>query len=228
MSERYHKKITDLPTALRPREKLMTIGVKKLSNLDLLAIIIGKGTRRENAIKIASRIIHKYKLKELPNISLEGWQEIPGIGEIKAVQLTAMFELSRRIFTEPTEEVIIVDSYEKILELLKDLRKVKKEHINGIYLDGQSKLLAEETIAIGRENVSYIHPKDIIQPAFIHDAVSFIVAHNHPNGKPEPSSEDIKLTERIKALANELDLHFADHIIVSENGEYSFKREGKL
>lgn len=228
MNERYHKKISDLPTTLRPREKLVTLGVKKLSNLDLLAILIGTGTQRENAIKIASKIIHKYKLEELPNISLDGWQEIPGIGEIKAVQLTAMFEISRRIFTEPAEEVIIVDSYEKILELLKDLRKAKKEHINGIYLDGQSKLLAQETIAIGRENVSYIHPKDIIQPAFIHDAVSFIVAHNHPNGGPEPSREDIKLTERIKVIANELDLHFADHIIVSENGEYSFKREGKI
>jgi len=72
MNERYLKKITDLPTALRPREKLMTIGVKKLSNLDLLAVIIGTGTQRENAIKIASKIIHKYKLEELPNISLEG------------------------------------------------------------------------------------------------------------------------------------------------------------
>lgn len=228
MKERYSKKITDLPKSLRPREKLISIGADKISNLDLLAILIGKGTQRENAIKIASNILHKYRLAELPSLDLESWKKIMGIGETKAIQFISALELGRRIYMESEEQIIIVDSYGKILQLLDSIRKAKKEHLVGLYLDGQNKLLAKETLAIGKANISYIHPRDVVQPAFLYDSTSFVIGHNHPHGKLEPSTEDIKLTQRIKDISERLDLHFVDHIIVTREGSYSFKKEGKI
>jgi DNA repair protein RadC len=228
MKERYSKKISDLPKSLRPREKLMAVGAKRINESDLLAILIGKGTQRENAIKIASNILHNYKLSELPTLDLEDWDNIPGIGKTKAIQLLAALELGRRIYAKQEEQSIIVDSYEKMLHLLNDIRKAKREHLVGIYLDGQDKLLVQETLAIGKENISYIHVKDIIQPVFRCEAMSFIIAHNHPHGKLEPSEEDIKLTLRIKDISERLDLHFIDHIIVTMDGYYSFKDKGKI
>jgi DNA repair protein RadC len=228
MKERYTKKITDLPKSLRPREKLMAIGADKLSNVDLLAILIGKGTQRENAIKIASNTLHKHKLSTMANLNLETWDMIPGIGKTKAIQLVAAFELGRRVFTQPEEQSIIIDSYEKAFPLLENIRKARREHLVGIYIDGQNKLLTIETLAIGKENIAYIHPKDVIQPAFLHDAMSFIIAHNHPHGKLEPSSEDMKLTQKIKDISEKLDLHFVDHIIITVEGYYSFKKDGRM
>ncbi len=154
--------------------------------------------------------------------------ELNKYGKTKAIQLIAAFELGRRVYTQPEEQSIIIDSHEKILPLLDNIRKARREHLVGIYIDGQNKLLTHETLAIGRENISYIHPKDIIQPAFLYGATSFIIAHNHPHGKLEYSSEDMKLTQKIKDISERLDLHFIDHIIVTANGYYSFKKDGRI
>jgi len=228
MRERYLKKVKELPKSLRPREKLKNLGVKKLSDVDLLAILLAKGTKRENVIKIASRILHKYGMKELINLSLKDWKEISGIGETKAIQLIAAFEMGRRVFEAEEKEVSIIDSTEKILNLLNGIRNAKREHLVGIYLDGQNRLLKQETLAIGRSNISYVHPKDIIQPAMIYDATSIIIAHNHPSGKLEPSEEDIKLTEKVKKIAELLDLYLIDHIIITKEDFYSFKERDKI
>lgn len=223
MREKYLKKVKDLPKSLRPREKLKALGAKKLSDVDLLAILLAKGTKRENVIKIASRILHKHKTKELMNLSLKDWNEISGIGETKATQLIATFEMGRRIFEEVKEETPIINSTEKILDLLNGIRNARREHLIGIYLDGQNRLLRQETLAIGRSNISYVHPKDIIQPAMIYDATSIIIAHNHPSGKLEPSEKDIKLTEKIKEIGDVLDLYLIDHLIITKEGFYSFR-----
>jgi len=146
MRERYLKKVKELPKSLRPREKLKNLGVKKLSDVDLLAILLAKGTKRENVIKIASRILHKYDMKELINLSLKDWKEISGIGETKAIQLIAAFEMGRRVFEREEKEVSIIDSTEKILNLLNGIRNAKREHLVGIYLDGQNRLLKQETL----------------------------------------------------------------------------------
>lgn len=228
MRERYLQKVKELPKSLRPREKLKALGAKKLSNADLLAIILAKGTQRENVIKVASKILRRYKLKELTNLSLKDWQEISGIGETKAIQLMAAIEVGRRIFEEAKEEFPIIDSTEKILDLLDTIKNARREHLIGIYLNGQNGLLRQETLAIGSSNISYIHPKDIIQPAMIYDATSIILAHNHPSGKLEPSEEDIKLTEKTKKIIDILDLYFVDHLIVTKDSFYSFKDKGKI
>jgi len=228
MRERYLKKVKELPKSLRPREKLKNLGAKKLSDVDLLAILLAKGTQRENVIKIASRILHKYDLKELINLSLKDWKEISGIGETKAIQIIAAFEMGRRVFEGEEKEVGIIDSTEKILNLLNGIRNAKREHLIGIYLDGQNRLLKQETLAIGNSNISYIHLKDIIQPAIIYNANSIIICHNHPSGKLEPSIEDIKLTEKIKKGVELLDLYLLDHIIVTKEDFYSFKNKEKI
>ncbi|NVM54624.1 MAG: DNA repair protein RadC [Candidatus Helarchaeota archaeon] len=228
MRERYLKKVKELPKSLRPREKLKTSGAKKLSDVDLLAIMLAKGTKRENVIKIASRILHKYKIKELINLSLKDWNEISGIGETKAIQLIANFEMGRRIFEEVKEETPLINSTEKILKLLNGIRNARREHLIGIYLDGQNILLRQETLAIGRSNISYVHPKDIIQPAMIYDATSIIIAHNHPSGKLEPSEEDIKLTQKIKKATDFLDLYLIDHLIITKENYYSFRENSRI
>ena len=227
MKEKFHKKVSELPTSLRPREKLMASGARKLTNADLIAILIGRGTPRQNALKIAFNILRKYKLEELPQLGLKEWQEIEGIGKAKACEFLALFELAQRLYG-PEKEAVLVDSHEKILELVEDIKHAKREHLIGIYLDGQNRLVFKETLAIGNVNISYIHPKDILQPAFIHSASSFILVHNHPSGTLEPSEEDLKLTRRVKEVSEQLDIYLLDHVIVGPGGSLSLKKRELL
>ncbi|WP_029522572.1 DNA repair protein RadC [Persephonella sp. KM09-Lau-8] len=223
----YKKRIKDLPEELMPREKALKYGLSSLSDAELLALSLGKGTKELNVLGLADLLLKKFKgLSSMKNITLEQLTEIKGIGKVKALQILSIFEILKRI--EQQEENTIFSTPEDVYSHVKWLSKEKKEQMLVLYTNTMNQLLGEETVAIGSINVVSVRPRDIFQPAFKYNAYGIILVHNHPEGSPYPSKEDIKFTELVSRLSFEIGFELLDHIIVGKKDFYSFAREGKL
>ena len=223
----YKKRIKDLPEELMPREKALKYGLSSLSDAELLALSLGKGTKELNVLGLADLLLKKFKgLSSMKNITLEQLTEIKGIGKVKALQILSIFEILKRI--EQQEENTIFSTPEDVYSHVKWLSKEKKEQMLVLYTNTMNQLLGEETVAIGSINVVSVRPRDIFQPAFKYNAYGIILVHNHPEGSPYPSKEDIEFTELVSRLSFEIGFELLDHIIVGKKDFYSFAREGKL
>jgi DNA repair protein RadC len=146
---------------------------------------------------------------------------------VKACQLTAVFELARRVLVRPSSEYR-VGSPREAYELVRDLKRARKEHLVALYLDAQNYLIERETISIGSLNTTRTHPREILQPAILHSALSLVLVHNHPSGSLEPSRDDLDFTRSIARAAELMGLALADHLIVSPKGYVSLKERGAL
>jgi DNA repair protein RadC len=221
-------RVSDLPRGLQPREKLQKQGERSLSHSELMAIVLGSGTRAINVLKIADSLLRKYGFDALPNISIKEWQTNRGIGLVKACQLKAFFELGRRSFAPKDDERPALSGPKEAYAQVKDLRRARKEHLVALYLDSQNRLLARETIAIGSLNTTRTHPREILQPAIACSALGFILVHNHPSGSLTPSQDDVDFTRAIKRACEIIGIGLYDHLIVSANGFVSLKEKGLL
>lgn len=218
-------KMKELPTSERPYEKLEIYGAKKLSNSELLAIIIKTGTKEESAITLAQKILNLNKEKDtndlrfLQNISIEELSEIKGIGKVKAIQIIAACEIARRISMPINVQSIQIKNSQDVADLLmNELRYEKREIAKIILLNSKNILQKIIDISYGGTNFAMLEPKDVLQEAIKINAPKIIVVHNHPSGNPKPSNEDIELTKRLINSANILGLQFLDHVIIAENG----------
>lgn len=196
----------------RPREKLQTKGSASLSDYELLMAIIGSGNAQADVSKIA-RDVGRLLLQKSSELTYEDLITIKSLGPAKAAQLMAGFELWRRQF-EVTERPII-DSAEKAVQLLADIRTRKQEYFVCISLDGANRLIAKRIITIGTLTGSLIHPREVFADAITDRAASIIVAHNHPSGNIEPSEADHQVTERLLSASTILGIKLNDHIIVT-------------
>ncbi|HEY3175334.1 MAG TPA: DNA repair protein RadC [Candidatus Polarisedimenticolia bacterium] len=221
-------RVSDLPRGLQPREKLLKHGERALSNSELMAVVLGSGTRSESVIRIADGLLRKYGFDALPNISLNEWRTNRGIGTVKACQLRAAFELGRRAFAPKDDERPSLSSPREAYAQVKDLRRARKEHLVALYLDAQNHLIARETISIGGLNTTRTHPREILQPAIACSALGFILVHNHPSGSLSASQDDVDFTRAIKRASEIIGIGLYDHIIVSSNGFVSLKEKGLL
>jgi DNA repair protein RadC len=222
------EKLTDLePAIARPREKLIKYSARALTNTELLAVILGSGVEGENVLKVAEDLMRRHGAEALPTLGLERWRETRGVGTVKACQLTAAFELARRILVRPASE-FRVSSPREAHDLVRDLKRARKEHLVALYLDSQNYLIQRETISIGSLNTTRTHPREILQPAILHSALSFVLAHNHPSGSLEPSRDDLDFTRSIARAAELIGISLADHLIVSPRGYLSLKERGIL
>lgn len=212
--------IKEIPLALRPREKFKKYGVSFLDNSELLAILLGSGVEGKNVSEVSKSLIKKYANKLVDTDYKELMKE-KGIGEVKAIQLQCVFELSKRLLQTDTTKPIIT-SPSDLEEFLKPLKKEKKEHLIAFYLSPTNHLLAQETISIGTVDTNLIHPREIFAPAFEHRATGVIIAHNHPFGSCEPSKEDSDITKKIIEAGEVVGVKLIDHIIVSSTQNYSF------
>jgi len=212
--------IKEIPLALRPREKFKKYGVSFLDNSELLAILLGSGVEGKNVSEISKSLIKKYANKLVDTDYKELMKE-KGIGEVKAIQLQCVFELSKRLLQTDTTKPIIT-SPSDLEEFLTPLKKEKKEHLVAFYLSPTNHLLAQETISIGTVDTNLIHPREIFAPAFEHRATGVIIAHNHPFGSCEPSKEDSYITKKIIEAGEVVGVKLIDHIIVSSTQNYSF------
>ena len=197
--------IKDLPLSERPREKLYSYGAESLSNAELLAIIIRTGHKEDTAIDLAQRILtlDKKGLAYLTNVTLEQLTKIKGIGKCKAAQILAAIELGKRISRWRAEDKIKINSPLTVANLVMDeMRFLDREHFNVVLLDTKNQLLSIENISIGTLNASIVHPRDVFRVAIKKNSNAIILLHNHPSGDPEPSNEDIRITERLVEVGN--------------------------
>ncbi|MCS6875669.1 MAG: DNA repair protein RadC [Aquificaceae bacterium] len=221
-----NKSIRDIPEELKPREKLMRLGADKLTEEELLAILLGSGTKQMDVLSLSREVV-RLGWQEIHRMSPEELMEkFKGIGEAKACQIKAITELARRI-SDPYESIFInnpEDAYRFVRERVDD----RREHLVGLYLSPTNRLLSYELIAIGRMNALHAEPKDILYHAVSIACNGIILAHNHPKGEPKPSPEDIEFTRRLKQACLLMGFELLDHLIITKKGYLSMRREGYL
>jgi DNA repair protein RadC len=220
-------KIKDILQEERPRERLINNGPKNLTNSDLLAIILRQGSKKDNVLELSQKIFNKYNLKTLSRMKWGSLKKILGIGEAKACQIIACFELGRRASAFKKEKKLKINSANDIAKIfLPELSLLKKEHCIGVYLDSRKRIIKKEIIFIGSLDASVIHPREIFQPAINESAAALILLHNHPSGDPTPSTDDIEITRQLISAGKVLGIEFLDHIIIGYNKYCSLREKG--
>jgi len=214
-------KIKGLPKVERPRERLMRYGVGKLTNEELLAIILGTGKKGENVLQLARRFFRKYKKTDLFRLDLNELKNNFGLGLVKTCQVIAAIELGKRLINDEKPHFVL--SPKDIFNQLIEVKRSKKEYFIVYYLDVSNQVIKKETISIGILNASLVHPREVFEPAVKYLAAQIILVHNHPSGVVEPSDEDVKLTKRLVEAGKIMGIEVMDHVIVTEEKYYSFK-----
>lgn len=205
--------IKDRRKDLRPREKLQAKGPAVLSDYELIMAIIGSGNAQADVTKIARDVEKLIKAKK-QYITYDELLKIKSLGPAKATQVIAGMELWRRQFEVPLQPII--DSPQKAVEQLADIRDKKQEYFVCLTLDGANRLISKRVITIGTLTASLVHPREVFADAITDRAASIIVAHNHPSGNREASSADIEVTERLNTAGILLGIKLADHLIVTK------------
>ena len=214
-------RIKDLPKVELHREKLQKYGVSKLSDYELLAILLGSGIPGLNVLQLSKKILKDVRNIGIDKISFDDLLKIKGLGKAKASQVLAAIGLAKRLNSEQPE----ILSAQDIWKLCADFRESKKEHFAAFYLDTQSKLIERQIISIGTLSASLVHPREVFEPAVRLSAASIIVAHNHPSGTLDPSVADIELTKKLKESGDLLGISLEDHVIISRSGHQSLKHQ---
>ena len=216
-----YRSIKEIPEDLRPREKMWKYGPSNLSDVELIAILLGSGTKGEDVISL-SRKISKMGWQTLKDISLKELASIKGIGKVKASQIKALMELAERI-NNPFGDTYI-RSPDEAYGAVRNYYDSRKEVLVALYLDINYRLMDREVIAVGSMNRVFSQPKDILYKAVSTGSYGIIMAHNHPRAEDlKPSKEDIKFTSRVKEACNLLGFELVDHIIFNEKHFISMK-----
>ena len=222
-------KIKSLPPESRPDEKLESYGAASLSDAELLAIIIRTGFRGYNSVRLAEDILKCGKGKGLIGlcqIGIEELTKVRGVGKVKAIQLKAVAELTRRISKRTAKESLVMDSPETVARyFMEDLRHRDKECFMLLSLDSKGALISESLISIGTVNASLASPREVFVEAVNNRAVSIILVHNHPSGNPKPSKNDLVVTRQMKDAGELLGIKLIDHIIIGDNSYVSLSEE---
>jgi len=215
----------------RPREKLLAKGATTLSNSELIAILLNNGSRNKSAVELAREILKLGgdNLNELGKLSLSDFKQVKGIGQAKSIIIAAALELGRRRQASSSLEKTVVRSSKDIAQYLQaTLKDYNYEVFAVVFLNRANKINHFEIISKGGITGTVADPRVILKKALEEDATSIVLCHNHPSGNLQPSRADEELTKKIKEAANYLDIKIIDHIIVSEEGFYSFADEGIL
>ena len=223
-----HTSMKDLPEAERPREKLFINGPASLSNAELLAILLGSGTRSQSAVSLAERVLAAdgSGILFLNDCTPEELCSIEGIGPAKSAALIASAELGRRLTTTPREKQANVSSPDDISKLfMQNMRYLKKECFKVLLLNVKNEIISIEDVYVGSLMSSDAHPREVFAAPLRRGAANVILVHNHPSGSSRPSQDDIDLTQRLSWAGDIMGIHVLDHIIIGD-GEYtSMKRE---
>ncbi len=210
------ERILEMPVEERPRERLAKGGPSALSDAELLAIFIRTGTKGRNAVAVARDLLTRHgNLAGLSRCSMKELKAAAkGIGTAKASELSAAFELARRLARGMAPRPKI-DTPEALYEILgPEMQMLRREAVRVVLLDTKYQLLAIEEVSSGSVNESVAHPREIFRPALIHSAYALAVVHNHPSGDPTPSEADRRLTQRLASAADTLGIRLLDHVII--------------
>jgi DNA repair protein RadC len=222
--------LRDVPQNDRPRERFIQNGPQSVSNQELLAILLGTGTKEESVLQLANRLLVYFEgLRMLKDTSLEELMAVKGIGKAKAVQLLASVELGRRIHNLTFEDRYVIRSPEDGAKyVMEELRFLSQEHFVCLYLNTKNQVMHKQTVFIGSLNASIVHPREVFKEALRRSAASLICVHNHPSGDPTPSREDIEVTRRLVECGQMLGIEVLDHLIIGEKKYVSLKEKGYL
>jgi len=229
--DQYASRITDWPVEERPRERLMTEGADGISSAELIAILLGQGTRKNNAVDLAKKLLRQFgSLEALSDASLDELTQVDGIGPAKAVTLLAAFQLYRNMQKEKAENEI--SSFQNPAEVAKiyipRIGHLKQETFYVILLDSSLKKIRDYEVTQGILDASLVHPREVFKPAIRYSARGIIVLHNHPSGELKPSDQDIKTTGQLVESGKILGIPVYDHLIITQDGFYSFKEHGMI
>lgn len=223
----YNLRIRDLPEEDKPREKLRKHGPASLKNYELMAVILGKGTKKEGILELSQRIMAQYGEQAIFSEGDVGKiEKVLGLSPVQACQVVAAFELGKRLFGRQTE--VFLRSPEEVFEYAKDMARLKQEHLRGLYLDTRNRLIRDEVITIGTLNESLAHPREIFHPAVEAHAAAIILVHNHPSGDPYPSRDDIELTKQIYQASKIMEIEVLDHVIIGNKRYCSLKESTEI
>ncbi|MGC1182960.1 RadC family protein [Legionella sp.] len=211
------------------REKLLTNGVKNLSDTELLAIFISSGSGKKSCVQLATDLLkHLGDLRAVLNADQLCFKQVHGLGTVRYVQLQAVKEICRRSdFIQLQKETQITNSKQTYAYLKKRLRDYKNETFAALFLDNQYRIIAYEELFSGTINTATIHSRPIVERVLQLNAAALILAHNHPSGVSRASHQDIAVTERIRDALELVDAHLLDHIVIGDNEVYSIFAESK-
>jgi DNA repair protein RadC len=215
----------------RPREKLLTKGRHVLSDAELIALLIGSGSKNETAVELSRRILNQYQnnLNELARLSVKDLMKFRGIGEAKAISIIAALELGRRRKEAKLATRSRITMSRDVFDLMSpDMMDLAYEEFWILLLNRANDVMRKERVSLGGVSGTVVDPKIIFKSALDHLACSVILCHNHPSGNVKPSEADIRLTDQLKKAGMLLEIPVLDHVIITNNGFYSFADEGML
>lgn len=227
---KYSLKIKDWPEEERPRERLIKWGADKLTDTELLAILLRVGGFEDTAIDLARRLLQKFGgFRGLDSKSVAELCEINGIGPAKAAQIKAALEVGKRVFVAKSKEKKKIESSEDVNLLVGPyLRDLPREVFKILLLTSRNNLIAEKTIFEGSLTESLVNPREIIKETLNEAAASIIFIHNHPSGNPQPSDEDKRMTTRLVNACQFVGIKVLDHIIIGKDQYFSFSENGLI
>ncbi len=224
--------IKEIPELERPYEKCERRGAASLSDEELLAVLLRTGTRGENALALARRILShagETGILGIHQFNRERLMTIKGIGKVKAIQISCISELAKRLSKASYQEALCFSEPDTIARYyMEDMRHGKQEQMKLLMLNTKAKLIGETNISKGTVNASLITPRELFIEALQKSAVYIIIIHNHPSGDPTPSREDLLITKRIFDAGKLIGIELLDHIIIGNNRYMSFREEGML
>lgn len=224
-------RMKDLPDSEKPYEKCWKTGAESLSDAELIAAVIRTGSRNEQALVLAQRILKTSPggILNLEYLTVGQLREIYGIGTVKAAQLKCVAEISKRIaMTSRLHSVVMKDAASVAAYYMERMRHLTKEQLVLAMYDSKCMLLQDALISIGTCNASLISPREVFMKALEYKAVYVMLLHNHPSGDPQASGEDISVTKRINECGKLLGIPLLDHIIIGDNCYFSFREQGIL
>ena len=218
------RQLRQLPRLDRPREKLLSRGPAALTSAELLAVLLGSGTKRSGILDLAARVLERHEGR-LAAATARELQELPGVGQAKACQIVAAIELARRELGRPR---VVIEHAADALPYLDSIRSQRQEHFVCLSLNGANEVLASRLVTVGLLDQNQVHPREVFADPLADRAAAVLVAHNHPSGTLAASPEDIALTSRLVRAGELLGIRLLDHLIVTKDGYLSLRSAGHM
>jgi len=216
------------PISSFPRERLLAKGAANLSHQELLAILLQTGYPGTNVMELATVILDEIPIHQFANVTIDQLRAIKGLTTTKICTILAALELSTRAYQRFASSQPIIDSPKAAVNQLHPLRQKKREECHALYCNARHQLLGQELISAGSLSSTMIQARDVLEPALRYNASGIVIAHNHPSGDAEPSSEDLKLTARIAQACQVVGLELLDHVIITDSDFLSLRQRGIL
>lgn len=222
--------VREMPSEMRPRERLEQFGASALSKEELVAILLRMGAQGESVVSVSKRLLTRFgNLRALASASLEEIAGVRGIGRVKAITIKAAMELGMRLAAEEVNREEPIRSSEDVWRIYgPEMRQLEHEEFRVVLLDTKNQALKFHTVSVGTLNASLVHPREVFREAIRRGCHSIICVHNHPSGDPTPSADDIAVTKDLVKVGEIMKIRVLDHVIIGETRWVSMQETGLL